>query len=222
MARYSTTLSRAGGPPAPSRRRRRRLLGMMTGFVGAAVITGGVAAALLQATANNPTPQPVTTSRVSLTLSDNGAGFSQAVSGLLPADTVQRFVQLTNGSADAQNLTVAVSANSATRLSTDATYGLQVAVTGCSVAWTAGSNTCSGTTTPLVASTPLAGFGSRTLVAGAVAANSVQHLRVTLSLPDQVETTTNGTLPANTIQSLSTTLTYTFAVTQRPGVSSTG
>lgn len=36
-----------------------------------------------------------------------------------------------------------------------------------------------------------------------------------MRLPDQNETTVNGTLPANTIQGLSTNLTYTFTETQR-------
>ena len=38
---------------------------------------------------------------------------------------------------------------------------------------------------------------------------------MTTTLPDQNETTTNGTLPGGTIQGLSTTLTFTFSETQR-------
>ena len=41
-----------------------------------------------------------------------------------------------------------------------------------------------------------------------------------MTLPDQSETTTNGTLPAGTIQGLSASLTYTFAETQRDATTS--
>jgi hypothetical protein len=75
----------------------------------------------------------------------------------------------------------------------------------------------------VVAATPLSGLTgtTQTVVSGAFAQNAAQHLRVTLTLPAQSETTTNGVLPANSIQALSNTLTYTFAIGQRAGTTST-
>ena len=210
-------------PPTPGRpplfRRRRSLAGMVLGFLIATSATGTLAYAVLNAIVFN-SAESVTSAKLSLSLADNGVGFTQAVSGLLPGDTVHRYAVITNnGTADAVDLSMAVASSTANKLTTDAANGLHIAVAACSGgAWTPTTNVCSGTVVPLVASTPLAGFPSaQSVVAGAYPAGAQSQLRVTLTLPDQVETTTNGTLPANSIQSLSTTLTYTFSVAQRAG-----
>ena len=44
---------------------------------------------------------------------------------------------------------------------------------------------------------------------------AVLHYEVSLSLPDQNETVTNGALPANTIQGLTTSITWSFNELQR-------
>lgn len=54
-----------------------------------------------------------------------------------------------------------------------------------------------------------------TLVAGTIAAGSALNLQVSLTLPDQNETTTNGTVPVGTIQGLTAALTWTFTESQR-------
>jgi hypothetical protein len=54
-----------------------------------------------------------------------------------------------------------------------------------------------------------------TLVAGQLAKGTVLHLQISLTLPNQTETTVNGNLPANTIQGLSAALTWTFNEAQR-------
>jgi hypothetical protein len=75
---------------------------------------------------------------------------------------------------------------------------------------------CSGTTSPLLSATTLSGLASpASLIPGAIAVNAVQHLKVSVTLPDQAETTVNGALPAATVQNKSVSLTYTFAETQR-------
>jgi hypothetical protein len=46
----------------------------------------------------------------------------------------------------------------------------------------------------------------------------VQNLQVSLTLPDQAEATVNGRVPtANTVQGLSTAITWTFSESQRTG-----
>jgi hypothetical protein len=227
MSRTTTTTpARSRGAHRPPRRRAggRRFLGILAGFGLAMTVTATSAVALLNAVAYNGTGQPVTSAKLSLSLTDNGAGFTQAVSALVPTDTVNRFVDVTNnGTADGTNLVLGIAAGTTNKLVTDAVNGLQISIASCSGGWTASTGACSGSTTSLVTSTPLSGLTgtTQTVVNGAFAQGAVQHLRVTLALPAQSETTVNGTPPANTIQGLSTTITYTFAIGQRAGVPTT-
>jgi hypothetical protein len=180
----------------------------------------------LNATAFNTSPQSVTSGKLSLGLTDNGAGFTTAITNIAPGDTVNRFVDVTNnGNLAAQGLTLAVSAASNNALITDGTGGsttkaLRVSVDACSTSWDPTGNSCtsSGTVTNLLAATPLSGLSSaQSLIAGSIAVSATEHLRVQMTLPDQTETTTNGSLPTNTIQNLSASLTYTFQEAQRTG-----
>jgi spore coat-associated protein N len=118
------------------------------------------------------------------------------------------------GTIAAQNLVLGVTGSGSTLLTTDATKGLHVTVQSCVLPWAAGA--CLAPTTVInnqavatLTTTPAS------LVSGAVAKNSAYHYKVTTTLPDQNETTTNGTLPGTTIQNLSTTLTFTFDEAQR-------
>ena len=54
-----------------------------------------------------------------------------------------------------------------------------------------------------------------------MAVDKTHELRIVLTLPDQVGTTVDGVLPTNSIQSLNNTLTYTFAITELPGTTTT-
>jgi len=160
----------------------------------------------LNAVANNPVAQGVSSGTLSLTMSANGAGFSSAISNMAPGDVVNRYVALTSGG------------TLATKLTTDSANGLQVTVKSCSVAWNATAGTCGGTTTTLLASSPISGLTSAapgSLVTGAIASNTTYNLQVSTQLPNQSETTTNGTFPANTIQGLTANLTWNFTEAQR-------
>jgi hypothetical protein len=173
----------------------------------------------LNAVANNATPQGVTSGTLSLTMSANGAGFTSTVSNVAPGDVVNRYVALTSGGTLAgSGLSLYVTDSTPTKLTTDAVNGLQATVKSCSVAWNATAGTCGGTTTTL-ASAPLASINSlanaSSLVSGSIAPGTTYNLQVSLKLPDQNETTTNGTFPANTIQGLSASLTWNFSEAQR-------
>lgn len=194
--------------------------------VGAAglAITGGGVYAALTATATNTTPQSANSGVLSLTMGNNGTGFGQAVSNLAPGDVVNRYVTLTQGSdLDGKDITLKVadaSPNLLTRADSNGSSdrALHAVITQCSVAWVpgTGAGTCGGTTNVLLPSTPLSTLASPAAVkTGAVAAGSVLHLQIALTLPDQNETTINGETPANTIQGLSSSLTWTFSETQR-------
>lgn len=181
------------------------------GLVGAGVFAG------LSATATGT--QSVSGGTLSLIVTpDVGAGFGQSYSNVAPGDTMNSYVVLTNGSSlAAQAMTLQVVGTGSTLLTTDATRGLHVTVTQCSVAWTLATGTCTGTTTTLLASTSVSTLASTpgSVIPGTIAVNAVYHLQVSLTLPNQSETTVNGTVPSNSIQGLSTTLTYTFDEAQR-------
>jgi spore coat-associated protein N len=173
----------------------------------------------LNAVASNSSPQGVTSGTLSLTMASNGAGFTSNVSNLAPGDVVNRYVALTSGGSLAGNgLSLYVVDSTPTKLTTDSTNGLQLTVKSCSVAWNPTAGTCGGTATTL-ASAALANIGSlanaTSLVNGAIASGTTYNLQVSLQLPNQNETTINGTVPANTIQNLSASLTWNFSEAQR-------
>jgi hypothetical protein len=177
----------------------------------------------LDATASNTSPQSISSGTLSLTLGNNGTGFSSAISNLAPGDVVNRYVDLTNGgNLDAKNLTLQVTATGSSTLITDgtspATKALTVAVSACSTSWTASTGVCSssGTVTSLLSATTLSALSSATsLVSGSIPSGTVEHLKIAVQLPDQTETTTNGTAPTTTIQGQTANLTYTFDEAQR-------
>ena len=180
------------------------------------VLTGMAVYAGLNANATNTTPQAVSSGTLKLTYADNGAGFTSVAAKMAPGDVVNRYVDLTNGgSLDGQTLTLAAVDSVGSRLSTDATQGLQVSVTDCSGSWNAATGACTGTTgTPVTGS--LASMATTPLsLASNVTNGATLHYRVSVTLPDQNETVTNGTLPTGTIQGLSADITWTFNELQR-------
>lgn len=193
-------------------------------------LTGIGVYAGLNATASNATPQTASSGTLSLTMGANGTGFTTNIALLAPGDVVNRYVDLTNGGTLAgQALTLGVVDGTPTKLSTDAINGLHVTVTSCSggaaPAWTPGAGTCTGTgatTSVLATNVALSALGTPvSLVAGAQAAGFVHHLQLSITLPNQTETTANGVLPGGTIQGLSASLTWTFTEAQRTATTTT-
>jgi hypothetical protein len=171
----------------------------------------------LATSAFNTTPQAISSGTLSLTYADVGQGFGTAITGIAPGDSVNRFIALTNGGTlAAKDLTLRISAAAATILTTDASKGLQISVTGCTVAWTPATGVCSGSTTSLLASTPAPTLISTPqALVSAVSASEVLNLRIGISLPDATETTTNGVPPVGTVQGLTANITWTFDAVQR-------
>jgi hypothetical protein len=206
--------------PALRRTKRRLTAAAAVAASGLALTTGGVLAAL-NATAFNTTAQPVSSGTLRLTLADNGAGFSIALSNLAPGDVANRFVTLTNaGTLDATGLTLGVADTVNSKLTTDAVNGLRVTVSSCPTAWNPTAGTCTVTPT-VISTTPLATLKTTpgALSSATVPAGAAMHLRLAIALPDQTETTVNGVLPSNTTQGTSANLTWTFTQTQRAAVS---
>ena len=157
----------------------------------------------------------VSTGTVAIGLGASGANnrLSVGATGLVPGDTIQRRVVLSNdGSENLASITLTTTAPTSSILDTDATDGLQMKIERCSVAWvesvtTPYTYTCAGSTTSVLARRAVIGTTMALGNLGSVTAGaSADDLRVTLDLP-----TTAG----NTFQNKTSTITYTFDATQR-------
>jgi hypothetical protein len=188
------------------------------------LLSGAGVYAGLSATATGA--ESVTSGTLDLTLSpDVGAGFSSFSGKMAPGDTDNVFVDLNNtgslASAAGMTLSVTGAPSNALVNGSVAGEGLTVAATQCSVAWTLATGACSGTTTPILATTSVSGLAVPAALSNIPAmvatTGQVAHVRVSLGLT-ATETSLNGVSPTPTIQGLSTTLTYTFTEVQRTGV----
>lgn len=186
------------------------------------IITGTNILAGLNATAT--ATQNDSAGTLSLTTSNNGVGFSQAITNLAPGDTVNRYVTLTNGgSLDAQALGLAISATGTPSLITDGVApatnkALTVTVNSCSGGtWNPSTGVCSGTTNTEIATTTLSAMSSNHVFAlsSNIASAATANLQIQVKLPDQNETTVNGVYPTNTVQNGSVALSYLFSEAQR-------
>jgi spore coat-associated protein N len=209
-------MSRHLDPNPPGKRRTAAAAAFA--IAGLAITGAGVYAAL-SATAFNTSPETVTSGTLKLEMSANGDGFTQSVSNLAPGDVVNRYVDLSNdGTLAAKDINLAVADSGSSLLSTDASKGLHVTIVQCSGGtFTPSTGACSGATSTLVNNMALSNMVSapQSVVSGAVAVGATYHFKVSLTLPDQNETTTNGTLPVGTIQGLTANLTWTFSESQR-------
>ena len=193
------------------------------------LVAGPSVFASLNAQTSNAEPQTVVSGTLKLTMSSTNpsAGFSTSITNLAPGDAVNRYIDLTNsGTLDSQGLTLAIASRGTASLITDGsapvtTRALRVTVTSCVAEWEQEKGICSdkdGAVTQ-IKSAPLSDFASpQAFTDSVLAAAAGLHLQIQTVLPDQTEMTTNGTLPANTVQNGSVGLTYTFAEAQRTGV----
>jgi len=193
--------------------KRRVLLGMAI-LAGVLTFTGLGTYALFTSTTS--VAQAAVTSG-SLTLVTPSAGATNRLtlgaSNLVPGDTMQRIVDLTNsGGAAMASITLTTSASPSSLLDTDTTNGLQLVIDKCSVAWTeSGSSpaftyTCGGTTSSVLATRPVIGSAIALSNLASVAGSATDRLRITLTLPS---------IAGNTLQGQSSAITYTFTGTQR-------
>jgi spore coat-associated protein N len=167
-------------------------------------------------TSSTSASDTVASGTVSIALGASGTAnrLSVAASGLVPGDTVQRAATLTNAAGDQalSAITLTTSALPTSKLDTDTTMGLQLAIDNCSVAWSesgvspAYTYTCSGTTTQVLASRAVTGSNIALGNLTSLAAGQTDNLRVTLTLPSAAD---------NTFQGLSSTVAFNFTGTQR-------
>ena len=102
-------------------------------------------------------------------------------------------------------------------MTSNASIGLQIAIFECGSQWGADGKCGSGAGTQVMPSTPAATLLTTptTVSVASLAAGTTSHLRLQITLPAGSEVTTNGTLPATTIQGVTSNLTWTFTEAQR-------
>jgi spore coat-associated protein N len=170
-------------------------------------------------TATTSASQTATTGTVTIALGATGASTNRltvGATGLVPGDTVQRSFDLTNtGNQDLASLALTTTATTSSLLDTDATNGLQMVIDKCSSSWvevgtSAYTYTCplGSTQTTVVASRAVIGSNITLSGLNALSTGGTDHLRVTLSLPSAA---------GNSLQGLSSTISYGFTGTQRAG-----
>jgi spore coat-associated protein N len=163
--------------------------------------------------------QSVTSGTVTIGLGDTGTADNRldvAATGVVPGDTIQRAVKVSNtGNQDFASISLTTTATTSSLLDTDATNGLQMVIERCSVAWTESGSApaytyaCSGTTSTVVSSRAIIGAGV-TFANVLLTAGSTNHLRVTVSLPSTA---------GNSLQGLTSVISYAFTGTQRAATS---
>lgn len=193
----------------------------ITALVGAlALATGGYST--FQA-APPPIQSSVSTATVSLSLSSTGSSGSLSVNAkdIVPGDTIQREVALTNtGTAPIGMVTLGVTTSPSNLLTTSSSDGLQIEAQTCATPWTATSLSdggysyqCGGNTTTVIAPEPVSSAASPVPLAslGSVSVGKSTSMVITLNFPSTA---------GNSYQGLSTVLTYTFIATQVAGSNS--
>jgi len=202
-----------------NRKTTKRLLGSLA-VVGAAAAMAGLGT-FATFTSSTSASHTISSGTVSIALGATGAAnrLTVGASNLVPGDTVQRAADLiNNGGASADNLsaiTLTSTASPSSLLDTELTNGLQMSIEKCSTAWTESGSpaytyTCGGTTSTVLASRAVIGSAIALSGLSSLTTGSTDHLRVTLSLP---------TAAPNTMQGLTSTISYNFVGTQRAATS---
>jgi spore coat-associated protein N len=187
------------------------------------VLVAGTSVAYSSWTSTAAPPSPLTVSAGTVTLAFGSSQPDQLTvnaSNIIPGDTIQRGVELSNtGTVSLASVTFGITDSSPSALVTG-TSGLTASIASCSVAWTAtalssGGYTysCSGTTTTVMAATSVNALLSTPVALSPV--NSINpggndYLVVTLTLPSSAP---------NSDQGLSDSLTYNFNGVQQAGSS---
>jgi hypothetical protein len=149
---------------------------------------------------------------------------SVPAAGLVPGDSVQRAVTLTNaaGNQNLAGISLTTTAPTSSLLDSPVTGpGLQLAIDACSLPWTetaagagaSNTNTCAGTgatTTTVVAPRAMLGTDLALPALTSAVAGKTDYLRITMTLPP---------LAGNDLQNKSSVIDLAFTGTQRTGTS---
>ncbi|HEV3401134.1 MAG TPA: TasA family protein [Acidimicrobiales bacterium] len=175
-------------------------------------------------TSSTSASQNVSSGTVSIALGSAGTADNRltiGASGLVPGDSLQRRVKLSNAAGNEALSSITLSTVDTTAvdtvLTTNATNGLQMRIQKCAVGWvesvtTPYSYTCAdiGGATTVLAQQAIIGSNLALSSLSALTAGNTDDLVVTVSLPTTAD---------NTFQDKSATIDYTFTGTQRAGAS---
>ena len=194
--------------------RRRLILGSVAALGASASIAGLGTMGTFTSTTSAALPLDSGTVTVALGTAGTAANrLTVSASGLVPGDTVQRAFQLSNtGNQNLASITLTTTASPSSLLDTDTTNGLQVVLQACSVPWTeagvapAYTYTCGGATSTVLASRPVIGSALALSNLTTTTAGNTDNLLATLTFPSAA---------GNTLQGLSSTITFAFTGTQR-------
>lgn len=183
------------------------------GAVGAAASIAGLGT-FATFTDTDSASATITAGTVTIDLADAGANnrLNVGASGMVPGDSLQRRVVLTNdGNQNLASVTLTTTAAAATLLTSDATDGLQMKIEKCSVAWveslsTPYTYTCAGTVSTVLARRAILGSALSLSGMASVTSGSSDDMVVTVDLPSTAD---------NDFQGLESVITYTFNATQR-------
>jgi hypothetical protein len=197
-----------------SNRTSRKLLASVALLAGAAGVAGLGTYGSFTSTTSASAAVASGTVKIDLGAAGSAANrLNVAATGLVPGDTVQRAVTLSNtGDQDLSGITLTTAAAPSSKLDTDPTNGLQLLVESCSVSWAeAGtapgySYTCNGTTKTVLASRAIIGQNVPLTNLTSFGSTKADNLRVTVTLPTAAD---------NTFQGLNSTVSFTFQGTQR-------
>ncbi|MHA6793548.1 TasA family protein [Pseudonocardia bannensis] len=197
---------------ARTRTTARKLL-ISAGVLGAAAAVAGLGT-FGTFTSTTSASETVSSGTVKIELGANGAvnELSVAATGLVPGDTVQRPVTLSNTGDQGLSgvvLTTAAAAGKSSLLDTDATNGLQLTIQSCAGVWSevsARTYTCAEGASTVLVSRPVIGSDLALTGLKSLAAGSSDNLLVTLAFPGSAD---------NSFQTLSSTIEFTFTGTQR-------
>lgn len=188
-----------------------------------AVTIGGTAAVVglgtFGAWTSTTTAESPTYSSGTVTLDFGASGttnrLSVGASEMAPGDTAERGFTLRNsGTLNFATVSLGITAPTTSLLDSDATNGLTVKIQKCSTGWVESASTpytytCAGTTTTVLAETPVATVKATPPVLtglSSLTAGTSDNLKATFELPAAAD---------NTVQGLSSTLSVTFTATQR-------
>jgi spore coat-associated protein N len=182
---------------------------------GATAVGAGTYASFTSSATAGPLSVSSGTQSLSIPAAGSTNRMTVSASNIVPGDTIQRAVNLTNnGNVNLGSITLTSAASVSSVLDTDGTNGLQIVIDKCSVAWTEGGTnpaytyTCGGTTTSVLASRAVIGSSIALSNLAATTAGSTDFLRVTLSFP---------TGAGDSFQTKSSTINFTFNGVQRAG-----
>ncbi len=169
-------------------------------------------------TSSTTATQTFTSGTVQIALGTAGSATNRLTvnaGNLVPGDTIERQVQLSNtGNVSLASIGLTTVASPSSLLDTETTNGLQMTVQSCATAWTeagtapAYTYTCSGGATSVLASRAIIGANISLPGLNSLTGGGVDHLMFTISLPSAAP---------NTMQGLTSTITFTLLGTQRAG-----